>query len=542
MARPVYIIDGSRTPFLKARSGPGPFTPVDLAVQCGRPLLARQPFAPDAFDQVILGCVNVIADEMNPARVAALRLGMGEAMVAFTVQINCGSGMQSIDTAYRYIREGVSDLILAGGSEALSYAPLVWPQQGVRWFAGVAGAKDVFAKAVAALKARPSYFKPIIGLERGLTDPITELNMGQTAEVVGHLFGITRSQSDAYAAESHKRLANAQAQGWLKGEVETSFARDGKFYDHDDGVRPDSTPETLAKLKPVFERPWGQVTAGNSSQITDGASWVILASEDAVAKHGLTPKAVIIDSQWSALDPSIMGLGPVLSATELLKRNRLSLQEIETWELNEAFATQVLGCLAAWNDEKFCREILGLDGAAGRDRPRKAQCRRRRDQPRPSRRLQRQPHRAASRQRDETAGHQARHRHRMHRRRAGRRDVDRDGVIMDSKIMDVLGDRVLELGPKPDAGGPYRNFKLTRDADGIAWLLFDRDDASANTLSADVIEELDAVLAALESQRPAGIVIRSAKTSGFIAGADVNEFRGATDPRPSRPRSAGRMR
>src|SRR5450756_2561395 len=105
MARPVFIIDGSRTPFLKARSGPGPFTPVDLAVQCGRPLLARQPFAPTAFDQVILGCVNVIAEEMNPARVAALRLGMGEAMVAFTVQINCGSGMQSIDTGYRYIRE-----------------------------------------------------------------------------------------------------------------------------------------------------------------------------------------------------------------------------------------------------------------------------------------------------------------------------------------------------------------------------------------------------------------------------------------------------
>jgi acetyl-CoA C-acetyltransferase len=115
----------------------------------------------------------------------------------------------------------------------------------------------------------------------------------------------------------------------------------------------------------VFERPWGKVTAGNSSQITDGASWVILASEEAVAKYGLTPKAVILDSQWSALDPSIMGLGPVLSATELLKRNELTLQDVETWELNEAFATQVLGCLAAWNDEKFCREILGLDGPAG---------------------------------------------------------------------------------------------------------------------------------------------------------------------------------
>src|SRR3978361_762398 len=210
MARPVYIIDGSRTPFLKARSGPGPFTPVDLAVQCGRPLLARQPFAPDAFGQVILGCVNVIADEMNPARVAALRLGMGEAMVAFTVQINCGSGMQSIDTAYRYIREGISDLILAGGAEALSHAPLVWPHKGVRRCAGFVGARGIGAKIRAALRLKPSDLKPIIGLERGLTDPITELNMGQTAEVVGHLFGVTRAQSDAYAAESHKRQEESE--------------------------------------------------------------------------------------------------------------------------------------------------------------------------------------------------------------------------------------------------------------------------------------------------------------------------------------------
>src|SRR6201987_6387827 len=178
MARPVFIVDGSRTPFLKARTGPGPFTPVDLAVQCGRPLLARQPFAPVDFDQVILGCVNVIADEMNPARVAALRLGMGESMVAFTVQINCGSGMQSIDTAYRYIREGHSNMILAGGTEALSYAPLVWSQQGVRWFAGLATANGILAKLAAIAKTRPSSFKPIIGLERGLTDPIPELNMG----------------------------------------------------------------------------------------------------------------------------------------------------------------------------------------------------------------------------------------------------------------------------------------------------------------------------------------------------------------------------
>src|SRR5258707_5996709 len=119
----------------------------------------------------------------------------------------------------------------------------------------------------------------------------------------------------------------------------------------------------------------------------------------------------------------------------------------------------------------------------------------------------------------------------MYRRRAGRCLVDGDGVIMEGRIMDVLADRVLDLGPKPDAGGPYRNFKLTRDADGIAWLLCDRDGASANTLSSDVMEESDTVLAALESQRPAGIVIRSPNPSGFIAGADVNEFRGAADPR-----------
>src|SRR6266436_873166 len=122
----------------------------------------------------------------------------------------------------------------------------------------------------------------------------------------------------------------------------------------------------------------------------------------------------------------------------------------------------------------------------------------------------------------------------MYRRRAGRRHVDRDGIgnVMDSRIMDVLGDRVLELGPKPDASALYRNFKLTRDDDGVAWLLFDRANASANTLSADVIEELDSVLAALESQRPTGLVIRSAKPSGFVAGADVNEFLGASDPQP----------
>ena len=334
-------------------------------MQCGRPLLLRQPFPPTAFDQVILGCVNVIADEMNPARVAALRLGMGEAMTAFTVQINCGSGMQSIDTAYRYIQEGISDLILAGGAESLSHAPLVFRKSAVEWYASLFGARDLAARLKAFLSVRPSFFQPVIGLERGLTDPVVELNMGQTAEILAHDFHISRHDADAYAAESQQRLAHAHKEKYFEGELEPAFGRDGRVFDYDDGERPDTTVESLAKLRPAFERPWGKVTAGNSSQITDGASWVILASDDAVKKYDLKPRARIVDSAWGALDPSIMGLGPVLSSTKLLQRHKLTLDTIELWEINEAFAAQVLACLAAWADESFCRRALNLPGAAG---------------------------------------------------------------------------------------------------------------------------------------------------------------------------------
>jgi acetyl-CoA C-acetyltransferase len=365
MSRPVYIVDGARTPFLKARGEPGPFTPVDLAVQCGRPLLIRQPFAPDAFDQVILGCVNVIADEMNPARIAALRLGMGEAMVAFTVQINCGSGMQAIDTAFKYIRHGESDLILAGGAEALSHAPLVFSREAVHWLAGLNAADGPLEKAKAAAGFRPEFLKPVIGLERGLTDPISDLNMGQTAEVLAHVFEISRQEADAYAVESQRRLARAQQEKRFDGELESAFSREGKVYGHDDGVRPDTTPEKLRQLAPAFEKPWGKMTAGNSSQITDGASWVILASERALQEHGLTPRAQIIDSEWASLDPRIMGLAPVLCTTALLKRHEITLSDVDLWEINEAFAAQVLACLAAWRDTQFRQETLGLDGAFG---------------------------------------------------------------------------------------------------------------------------------------------------------------------------------
>lgn len=364
--RTVYLVDGARTPFLKAQGEPGPFTPVDLAVQCGRPLLLRQRFAPDAFDQVVLGCVNVISDEMNPARVAALRLGMGDSMVAFTVQINCGSGMQSIDTACRYIREGGSDLVLAGGTEALSHSPLVMRQEAVEWYAGFSKASDPIDMARQLGGLRPDFFKPVVGLERGLTDPITSLSMGQTAEKLAHRFDITREAADAYAAESHHRLAKAQQEGWLDNEISPAFTSSGKVHEKDDGVRPDTSTDKLAGLKPVFEKPWGNVTAGNSSQITDGACWVVLASEKAVDTHCLEPLAAIRDSEWAALDPSIMGLGPTLAMTPIVQRQGLARADVDLWEINEAFAAQVLACLSALEDESYYTRVLGMERAFGR--------------------------------------------------------------------------------------------------------------------------------------------------------------------------------
>ncbi len=361
----VFLVDGARTPFLKARGAPGPFTPVDLAVECGRPLLARQPFAHEALDLVILGCVNVVADEMNPARVAALRLGLGARMVAFTTQINCGSGMQSIDTAYRYIRSGSHDMILAGGAEALSHTPLILRQSAAEWLGSLGAARSPVDKLKLLGGIRPEFFKPVIGLERGLTDPITELSMGQTAEILAYRFGISRQRADEYAMQSHHRLATAQSTGSLKGELVTAFGADGTVYDHDDGVRADSNMEGLAKPRPVFEKPYGKVTAGNSSQITDGASWVIVASEQAVDRHGLEPLAEITDSEWAGLDPAIMGLGPVMATTPITQRHGLGINDIDLWGLNEAFAAQVLACVEAWADEEFCREVLGYDAAFG---------------------------------------------------------------------------------------------------------------------------------------------------------------------------------
>ncbi len=361
----VYVVDGNRTPFLKARGKPGPFSAVDLAVQAGRSLLLRNAEIARKIEEVILGCGSPGAEATNPARVAALRMGLGDAMPGWTVQRNCGSGMQSVDSAYRYIRAGDYDCLLVGGTESLSHAPLLLNDDAVDWFADVNTTKSLLSRVEAVSKFRFSMLEPVIGIEKGLTDTVVDLGMGQTAEILRHEWDIKRAEADAYAVESHTRLARAQDKGWLDDEVDPLFSADGEVFEKDDGVRPDSTVEKLSTLQPVFERPYGHVTAGNSSQVTDGACWMIVASERFVEQHGLDPLGEIRDSEWAALSPARMGLGPVHAVTPILTRNGLGLSDIDLWELNEAFAHQVLACLKAWESDKFCKDKLGLEGALG---------------------------------------------------------------------------------------------------------------------------------------------------------------------------------
>jgi acetyl-CoA C-acetyltransferase len=247
----------------------------------------------------------------------------------------------------------------------MSHAPLLFKPAMVNWLAQWYAAKSPLAKAGLVARLRPAYFAPVIAILRGLTDPIVGLSMGSTADIVAQRFGITRSMMDEYAVESHRRLAFAQDNGYLT-EIETLYAPDGTVYAADDGVRRDSSVERLAKLKPVFDRTYGNVTAGNSSQVTDGAAMLILAADDAVAEYGVKPLGRIVDTNWGALDPAEMGLGPVHAITPLLMRHGLAWDDIDVVEINEAFAAQVLGCLAAWESADYCREQFGLERPFGR--------------------------------------------------------------------------------------------------------------------------------------------------------------------------------
>jgi acetyl-CoA C-acetyltransferase len=361
----IYVVDGARSPFLKAQKGPGPFAASDLATQAGRALLLRQPFEPSDLDEVILGCAAPSPDETNIGRMVALRLGCGNKVPGWTVMRNCASGMQAIDSAIANIQCGRSELVLAGGVDALSRAPLLYSDAMVRWFAGMMSLRSAGQKAQHFARLSPgALLSPVIGLMKGLTDPVVGLLMGQTAENLAWRFGIDRKQMDEFAVRSHQRALAGRAAGHF-GEIVPVVDGKGNVYAEDDGVRADASMAGMAKLKPFFDKKYGNITAANSSQITDGAAWVLLASEEAVKKWNLKPLGRIVDSEWAGLAPEQMGLGPVHASTPILQRNGLKLADIDYWELNEAFAAQVLGCQAAWQDDAYCREQLDLPGAYG---------------------------------------------------------------------------------------------------------------------------------------------------------------------------------
>ena len=364
-AREVFFVDGARTPFLRDSGNQGPFSASDLAVAAGRALLSRLPIKPTDLDEVILGCAMPSPDEANIGRVVALRLNCGHKVPGYTVMRNCASAMQALDSGAKDISLGRADLVLAGGTEAMSRAPLLYNDDAVAWFRASSRARKTSDKIKTFGKIPVAAFmNPVISLIRGLRDSTVDLDMGQTCEIVSHRFDIDRAAMDEYAVQSHDRLAAAFDEKRMP-EVIALYGPDGTVYEEDTGLRRGSSVEKLSKLRAVFDRNGGIVTAGNSSQITDGAALLLMASRDAVERYDLPVLGRLVDTQWSGLDPAQMGLGPAYASAPLLTRANLRPSDIDIFEINEAFAGQVLACLAAWRDENFCRDELHLADALG---------------------------------------------------------------------------------------------------------------------------------------------------------------------------------
>ncbi|BCU77441.1 acetyl-CoA C-acyltransferase [Luteolibacter sp. LG18] len=357
----LWILAGVRTPFLRAGTQFEPLGAADLGRMAISALLARTGVDPGAIDEVILGCVGQPADAANVARVAALRAGIPESVPAATVQRNCASGLESITSAYERMTAGRGELFLVGGMESMSRYPLLYSDSAMKKFGLMAKARSPFQKLAALAKFRPKDFAPRIGLKLGLTDPYTGMIMGETAELLAREYHITREEQDAFAANSHlKALAATETRNH---EIAAAHLG-GKAITADNGPREDSTPEKLAKLKPIFEPKWGGVTAGNSSQVSDGAVALLVGTEAAAARIGLVPMGRLTHYAYSGCDPARMGIGPVLASARAMKGGAPSPAEADIVELNEAFAAQALAVLKAFRDPAAAK-LAGLDHALG---------------------------------------------------------------------------------------------------------------------------------------------------------------------------------
>jgi len=302
-------------------------------------------------------------DSANIARIVALRAGVPDHVIAATVHRNCASGMESLTSANERMQAGHGELFVVGGTESMSNVPFLYRKSAVMKFTALSKAKSLPQKISAMMKFRPRDFSPIIALKLGLSDPYAGVSMGQTAEILAREMHISRQEQDAFAAESHqKALAHRES---LNAEIHPIYIN-GKAITEDNGVRTDSTPERLAKLRPVFERATGTVTAGNSSQITDGSAVLLVGSEEKGKQLGLTPIGRILDYAYAGCDPKRMGIGPLLAMEKLFSNSphNLSLEKADLIEINEAFAAQVLACIKASASDELAKSI-GLRGALG---------------------------------------------------------------------------------------------------------------------------------------------------------------------------------
>jgi acetyl-CoA C-acetyltransferase/acetyl-CoA acyltransferase len=361
---PLFIIDGVRTPFCKAGTDLAPMGADELGRIAVNALLTRTGLDPALVDEVIFGCVAQPVDAANVARVIALRAGIPESVPALTVQRNCASGCEAITLAQEKLRAGRGSVFVVGGTESMSNIPLLFKQSAAEKFGRLNRAKRLGPRLRSLSAFRPSDFQPRVGLLLGLTDPVCGLNMGDTAELLAREFGVPRAEQDAFALQSHQRAVAARER--VAEEICPVFkVPKAAAVAGDNGPRENQSLEALARLKPVFDRRTGTVTAGNASQVTDGAVALLVMSERRATELGFTPLGVLAGYAYAGCDPSRMGLGPVFAIARAEEQTGLTLKDADLIELNEAFAAQSLAVLKSAQSDEFARKFLGRERALG---------------------------------------------------------------------------------------------------------------------------------------------------------------------------------
>ena len=363
MKERIAIIAGYRSAMGKAGGALKNISASDLGARIAKEVILRSKIDPKIIDEVIVGNVSQPSDTANIARVIAIKSSLPHNVPAFTVHRNCASGMEAFTSAMVRINGGYGNLFLVGGVESMSNIPLLYGKKMTEFFAKLSKAKTTFDKIKVITEFRLRDLKPTIALLQGLTDPISGLIMGCTAENVALDLHVTREEQDAFALSSHLKAQNAMDRGIFKEEIIGIFnedENDSKIIDTDEGVRRGQKIEDLQKLKPYFQKIAGTVTVGNSSQITDGSAFALVAKESFAKKlqseYGCEILGYLRDFAYAGLDPSRMGLGPVFATKKLFDRTGLTIADIDLFEINEAFSAQVLGCVKAFASEEFCQK------------------------------------------------------------------------------------------------------------------------------------------------------------------------------------------